>query len=143
MSKRTVILLIAALALVIVFAGQAEAKAVVKQNPTSVNVAAPLSMSNSLYSGTSDSNPFARVPDIPDIIISDLLADCAQQPCWIRSAQYQRQIHGFARTGYGVKLATSRGCELAQQGGQPKLAILESLSGSLSSLSPPGLILRL
>ena len=140
MSKRTVILLIAALALGIVFAGQAEAKVVVKQNPTSVNVAAPLSMSNSLHSGTSDSNPFPRVPNI---IISGLLADCAQQPCWIRSAQYQRQIHGFAHTGYGVKLATSRGCELAQQGGQPKLAILESLSGSLSSFSPPALILRL
>ncbi len=139
MSKRTVILLIAALALGIVFAGQAEAKVVVKQNPASVNVAAPLSMSNSLHSGTSDSSPFPRVPDI---IISGLLADRAQQPCWIRS-DYQRQIYGFARTGYGVKLATSRGCELAQQGGQPKLAILESLSGSLSSLSPPGLILRL
>ena len=140
MSKRTVILLIAALALVIVFAGQAEAKAAAKQSPTSVNVVAPLSVPDSLHSVTSDSNPFPRVPDI---IISDLLADCAQQPCWMRSAQYQRQIHGFARTGYCVKLAASRGCKLAQQGGQPKLAILESLSGSLSSLSPPGLILRL
>ena len=140
MSKRTVILLIAALALVIVFARQAEARTVVKQSPTSVNVVAPLVVSDSLHSVTSDSNPFPRVPDI---IISGLLADCAQQPCWIRSAQYQRQIHGFTRTGYGVKLATSRGCGLAQQGGQPKLAILESLSGSLSSLSPPGLILRL
>lgn len=132
MSKRTVILLIAALALAVVFAGQAEAKVVVKQNP--------LSTSNSLHSGTPDSNPF---PKVPDIIISDLPADCAQQPCWMRSAQYQRQIHGFARTGHGAKLATSRGCELAQQGGQPRLTILESSSGSLSSLSPPGLILRL
>jgi len=139
-SKRTVILLIAALALAFVLAGQAEAKVVVKQNPLSVNVAAPVPMSNSLHSGTLDSNPLPRVPDI---IISGLMADRVQQPYWMRSAQYQRQIHGFARTGYGVKLATSRGCKFTQQGGQPKLATLESLSGSLSSLSPPGLTLRL
>ncbi len=139
MSKRIVILLIAALSLGIVLAGQSEANVLVRQSLTSVNVAAPLSMSNSLHSGPSDSNPLRGVPDI---IISGLLAGSTQQPCWMRSTQYQRQIHGFARTGYGVKLATSRGCELAQ-GRQSKLAILESLSVSLSSLSPPGLILRL
>lgn len=140
MSKRIVILLIAALALGIVFAGQAEAKMVVKQNSLPVNVAAPLSTLNLLHSGTSDSNP---LPQVPYIIISGLLADWSPQPCWMQSAQNQRQIHGFARTGYGVRLATSCGCELEQQGGQPKLAILEPLSESLSSLSPPGLIMRL
>lgn len=140
MSKRTVILLIAALAWGIVFAGQAEANVVVRQSLTSVNVAAPLSMSNSLHSGTSDSNPF---PGVPDIIIFGLLADSTQQLCWIRSAQYQKQIHGFARTGHGTQLAASGGCKLVQQGGQQRVAAPDSLSGSLSSLSPPGLILRL
>jgi hypothetical protein len=138
-SKLTVVWLTALLTLGVIFTRHAEAKALFEQRPASVTVASPRSVSSSPHSTALDSNSFPRVPDI----ITELLADVTQQPCWMQPAQYQRQIHGFARTEYGVKLDTSRGCDPAQQGGQPKLAILESLSGSLSSLSPPGLILRL
>jgi len=132
MNRQTVLLLIAVLAWGVVSIGQTEAKAVLEQTLQSA--------SHSLHSGTSDSPPPSKVPDT---MLSDLLASRALQPCWMRSLQPQRQIYGFSSTGHGIKLAASRDDKLAQQNGQPKLATLESLAGSLSSLCPPGLILRL
>ncbi len=140
MSKPTVVLFIAALASAIVFAGQAEAKAVVKPSTTSVNTAAPLAVSNSLHFSTLDASPF---PKVPDIVIYGLLAGRARQPCWMRPPQYERQVYSSAHTGRGTRLTTSGDYELMQQGGQSKLVTRESLSGNFSSFSPPGLILRL
>jgi hypothetical protein len=162
-SKPTLVLLIVALALRIVFAGYAESKTVLERRPALAIAATPIAGSALLHPGTSgvnssgdrfgfldarfkqpsQPNPQSNIPAIPDILITALLCDGVQQPCWMELTQYQRQIHGFARTRYGVKLATSGGCKLAQQGGQPRLATPESLSGSLSSLSPPCFILRL
>lgn len=159
MGKLIVTLLSISLALGIVFAGHTESKAVLERTPASAIAVAPAL----LHSGTSDANSSGdrfgsvdarfnlaeptespvKYPAILDILITGLLCDGVQQPCWMRPAQYQRQVHGFARTGYGTQLTTSGGCKLVQQGGQPKLATPELLSGSLSSLSPPGLILRL
>jgi len=138
--KRTVALLTVALVLGAVFVGQAEGEAVVKQNPTSVDVLAPASVSGSVHSGTSDGE---RVPGLPDIIVSDFLYDCTLQAYWMQCNRHRGQTYGFARTGYGTKSATGGGCELAQQSEQPRAADLEQLLGSLSSASPPGLILRL
>lgn len=160
MSKSTLVLLIVALG--IVFTGYAESKAVVEQTPALAIAATPIAGPALLHPGTcdvnstgdrigsldaqfqqpSEPNSQSNIPSIPDILTRALLSDGVQQPCWLRLTRYQRQIHGFARTGHGAKLATSPGCELAQVG-QPKLTILASSSGSLSSLSPPGFIMRL
>ncbi len=140
MSKRTVISLVAVLALCIVFAGQVEAQAVVIQSPNSVNVIATPAVHGSLNFDPSNKN---CLPTVPDVIISELLADSVQQLCWIRSSQFQGRIYGFATARYGVKSTAGDSCKLAQQSRQPRLTISTSSSGSLSSLSPPGLILRL
>lgn len=140
MSKRALVLLVAGLVLGIIFAGQAEAQAVVKQNPISVNVIASPSVSSPLHSGTSDGNGLPRVPHIR---ISDFLYGCPAQAYWMESTRHRGQVYGFVRTGYGAKSATSGGCERAQQSEQAGLATLGSLSGSFSLFSPPGIILRL
>ncbi len=137
MSKLTVVWLIALWVLGIIFAGYAEAEAVFAQRPAAVTEVAPLSVSSSLRSGT-DSFPM-----VPDTIIFSPRADSDQRLCWARLADYQRQRHGIARTRYsGTPLDIDRGCKFPEPG-QPKLAISASSSGSLSSTSPPGLILRL
>jgi len=137
-SKLTVGWLTALLALSIIFAGHAEAKAVFEQRQASVTVVAPLLVSSPLHS--TDANSF---PMVPDIIIPNPLADCAPGPYWTRPNDYQRQIYGITRTGHGgMPLGTGRGCKFAQHE-QQELAIHVSSSGSLSSLSPPDLILRL
>jgi hypothetical protein len=141
-SKRTVILLIVVLVSAIVFAGHAEANAVVKQSPTSVNVPAPFSVSGSLHYGTSDGN---RLPTVPHTMIFDFLYDYTPQACWMQSTRYRGQIYGFARTGHvgiGIALGASHSCGFVQHD-QSNSTIPMSSSESLSSLSPPGLILRL
>lgn len=163
MGKLALIMLIVSLTLSIVSAGQAKSKAVFEPTLASAIADEPISAPALFYSGTSNAsssgNRFGSVdaqfnppeltessveyPAIPGRLITGLLCDCIQQPCWMQLAQNQRQIHGFARNGYGTQLTGSGGCKLAQQGGQLKLAIVQSLSGSLSSLSPPGLISRL
>lgn len=140
MSKRTLILLIVALVTGIVFASHAEPRVVVKQNPMSVNVAATPEVYSSLNFGTPNES---HLPTVPDIIISDLLADNVQHLCWIQSSQSNRKIGSFARAGQGFHLTANGGCKPAQQSGQQRLANSELLSGSLCLLSPPGLILRL
>ena len=140
MSKRTVILLIVVLVSAIVFADHAEANAVTKQSPTSVNVLAPLSVSGSLHSGTSDGN---HLPTVPHIMISDFLYGCTTQAYLVQSTRYGGQIYGFARTGHGgIALGAGHSYGFVQHA-QSKSAIPVSSSGSLSSLSPPGLIPRL
>ena len=140
MVKRTLALLSVALVLGVVLVGQAEGEAVVKQNPTSVDVLAPASVSGSVHSGTSDGE---RLPTLPDIIVSDFLYGCSLQAYWMQCTRHRGQTYGSARIGYGAKSATGGGCELAQKSEQPRVADLEPLPGSLSSASPPGLILRL
>jgi hypothetical protein len=139
-SKRTVILLIVVLVSAIVFAGHAEANVVVRQSLTSVNVAAPLSMSNSLDSDTSDGN---HVPTVPHTIISNSLYGCLSQAYWMQSTRYRGQIYGSARTWHGgIVQGASHSCGFVQHD-QSKSTVPTSSLESLSSLSPPGLILRL
>ncbi len=137
MSKLTVVWLIALWVLGIIFAGYAEAEAVFAQRPAAVTVVAPISVSSSLRSGT-DSFPM-----VPDTIIFSPRADSDLRLCWARLTDYQRQRHSIARIRYsGMPPGTDHGCKFAEPE-QPKLAIPASSSGSLSSTSPPGLILRL
>jgi hypothetical protein len=138
-SKRTVILLIVVLVSAIVFAGHAEANVVVRQSLTSVNVAAPLSMSNSLDSDTSDGN---HVPTVPHTIISNSLYGCLSQAYWMQSTRYRGQIYGFGHTWHGKRIGAGHACGFVQPD-QFKSAVSTSSLESLSSLSPPGLILRL
>lgn len=134
MLKRTIHLLIVALALCTLLAAWYEAQEDVKQNQTSVNAVAPFTVSKAL------SNPF---PWFPDKIISDLLTKPAQQPSWIQLTQYLRQLHGTARAGYGTQLKATVSASSHILADQQKLAIPQSFLRSLSSLSPPGLVLRL
>ena len=140
MGKRTLALLSVALVLGVVFVGQAEGEAVVKQNPTSVDVLASASVAGSVHSGTSDGE---RLPTLPNIIVADFLYGFTPQAYWMQCTRHRGQTYGFARTGYGIKSATGGGCELAQQSEQLRVVDLEPLLGSLSAASPPGLILRL
>jgi hypothetical protein len=139
MNKRTAILLIVVLVSGIVVAGHGEAMAAVEQNSTWGTVATSLG-ADLIHSDTSDST---SLPRLPDRIISDLLADCGQQPSCIRLVRHQTEIQGFTHSGHGAKSAARGSCELSQRGGQPRRAILGSLPGRLSLFSPPGLILRL
>jgi hypothetical protein len=139
-SKWILVLLIAALVPGIVFASQAEAPAVVKQSPTSINILAPLSVSGSLHSGTSDGN---QLPTFPHRMTPDFLYGCTPEAYWMQSTRYRGQIYGFARAGHGgITLGASHSCGFVQHD-QSKSTIPMSSWGSLSSLSPPGLILRL
>lgn len=140
MSKLSAVWLIVLLALSIIFAGHADAKSLFDQRPASVTVTSPGSVSSSPRSNALDAKSF---PTAPDIIILALPFDRAQEACWTRVTDYQRQIHGITRAGHGgAPLGTGHGCKFALH--EPsKLAIPTSSSGSLSSSSPPGLILRL
>ncbi|MFH1382627.1 MAG: hypothetical protein ABIH70_07010 [Chloroflexota bacterium] len=141
MNKRTAILLIAGLIFGIVFAGQAEAKAAVKQNVTPLNHAvAPLSVSISFHSSTLDENP---LPWIQDIIISNPLPEVTLGDIWMPPSNSQRQNHGVTRTGHGSTLVGRTHNSKFIQLQPSKSAITVSLSGNLALLSPHGLILRL
>jgi hypothetical protein len=138
MSKPAVILLIVMFELGILFAGQAQTQTVA-ENLTSVHILAPLSASGSLHSSSPDEN---RLPAVWDITI-DFLSGGAPQACLTRSTRHFRQVISVSRGGSGVEMDKSRGSEMATPGGQPVIAADGSPLASLSSLSPPGLILRL
>jgi hypothetical protein len=138
-SKRTVILLIVVLVSAIILPGHAEANAVVTQSPTSVNILAPSSVSGSLHSGTSDGN---HRPTVPHTMISDFLYGCLSQAYWMQSTRYRGQTYGFDRTWHGKRIGAGHACGFVQPD-QSKSAVPTSSLESLSSLSPPGLILRL
>lgn len=141
MSKRIVILLIAVLVLGIGFARQAEAKTMVKQSPASVSDVSPLPMPSSIHPSTLDVDPFPKVPDI--VILNPLTEDAAGY-FWMRLSNCQRQIYVITHSGHGNALAgTAYISSKLTQLRQSESASPVSLSGSLSSLSPPGLIPRL
>lgn len=163
MGKLALILLTILLTLGIVSTGYAESKAVLERTLVSAIADVPIPAPTLLHPGTSDAGlskdsfgsidarfnspkpteSSVKYPAIPARLITGPLCDCVQQPCWMQLAQNQSKIHGFTRNVYGTQLTKSGGCKPAQQGGRPKLAIAQSLSGSLSLLSPPGLISRL
>jgi len=139
-SKLSVVWLTALLALGIVFAGHAEAKALFEQRPATITAASLSSVSSSPHSNALGSNSF---PTASDGIILALPFDRAQEAYWTRVTDYPRQIHGITRAGHGTApLGTGHGCKFALHE-QSKLAVSALSSGSLSSSSPPGLILRL
>jgi hypothetical protein len=138
MSKPALILLIVTFELGILFAGQAQTQAV-EENPTSVNILAPLLVSGSLHSSKPNEN---RLPTVWDISIDFL--NVGTPPAYLtRGTRYSRHVLGVSHGGSGVKIDKSSGRELALPGGQPLMAAAGSSLASLASLSPPGLILLL
>jgi hypothetical protein len=137
MGKPAAILLIVALELGILFAGQ-QANTIDKPGPVSLGILAPLSISGSLYSTTHDTN---RLPTVWDVTLFDFLYGYTAQVYWARPGHNQKQIAAIARHGHGARLAGTRSQDSLPSGGQPPAVAAASLS--LYSLSPPGLILRL
>jgi hypothetical protein len=139
-NKLSVVLLTVLLALSIISVGHAEAKALFEQRPAEVNAASPGSVSSSPHSDGLDSLSF---PTDLDIMILALSFVRTQETYWVRATDYQRQIDGITRArGGGTLLGTGHGYKFGLHK-QSKLAIPILYSESLSSSSPPGLVLRL
>jgi hypothetical protein len=142
MVKRTSVLLIVLLVFAVVLASQAEARAPVRQPPASVKEISSPSPSAYIGLNSGTLGEKRNQSEIPGTT-SFLLAESVQSLYWIKSSQSKRQTLSFIRNGHGPKFATSCEDKPVQQGGKTGLTILCSLWGSLSSLSPPDLILRL
>ncbi len=88
------------------------------------------------------SNP-DELQRIREFIILNLSGYNAQQMYWISSPRYQRQVYGFNKTGYSLKIASNCGFNPSHQSEQLKLAISGLLPRVVNSLSHHNLILRL
>ena len=137
MGKVTIIWLSVLLSLSIIFVGHAEGKVCLRSDVVTVVYSGVIF--NSSSSDTLDANPS---PIVPDIMIFTLTLDHAGEAYLARAAGNQRRMFGNGYAGHGsVSLDMCQGgfalCK------QSELTIPILSSGSLSSTSPPGLILRL
>jgi len=124
---------------IIVFAGHDEAKMVSEQGYLPVNSTANVSQNTSTNSAAVDSLRFPT----PDFVISSPLSDWSQSIYWKRLTEFKRQFSANMRARQaGTQLGIGAHCKIANNS-QKDLAISVSSSGSLSSVSPPGIVLRL
>ncbi len=146
MGKLAVISRSFALVLCIVLSGYAEAKSLPGQEAPAtltspVSVGGRFSPSEVRLPAGLD-YPSVNYPVTPHALIPGLLYDCSQPDYWVRPDQFQGLGDGFARTEHGMRLAATNS-GMFMPGGQTILPAPELVGGNLSSLSPPGLVLRL